>query len=1465
MRLKRILLSLTAFVLALSSALPAGAEAFTIPTGSTSSCKKNEAPVNAWWPNGGNSSNDVNVKAVDMAVDQYGYVWVVVQNGDQLKASSYSIKIIDGTTFELKRSISASAAGVVDVTNTGSFPISSIRRMGDCMVARGGNSWGTTEQKVYIWKTNRDVNAIGNPTVKSLGAQRYGLGFGVYGTTSSGKIYILGADGHNKVFTHSVSGGGNIGNGTSVDVVITRPPRPAYIEPMSDGSFWFKNYGTPGQHFNADGSLKETLTADGMDGSEGCSQRHFEFKGRKLALSMTHKDGRKSPHLSLIDYTDGVGKGKQKNILAETTVLSTAAQGNILFTACDYLIKSATHLVLYGLDCDGGIVRVEYKETSAPGIIQDFKATARWEGAVQKVDLTWAKDGNATSYKVFENSDDLSTATEVWSGTDTKCTLALTLGTGLAHKYSIKGYNADGKSKESAYATTFEVGFGAVNLEGTIDANDATKTAKLSWNAPANGTLQGFEVIKRETKNGSDNSSVTTDTKITDLAPEVTTYNYPGYTALVTTIENGITYNTSTRFLVRAKMAQTITTEKGEQTNEVLSNAVAPNIPKTPYFTSIVTYKGRRTIALTWEVSSTTNLKYYEVYRDGIKILSNYEGSSYIDAELPDGNYSYVVKAYYDEGGEIVEMSSLPREASITYSPDVTNYILDCIYDYPIMTQDEWTAAGSPADAVVAKGWFANAKTRVSAYGAPGDVYRQAQFYNGKWYIAQLTARTELEDGTNYIPNSYVGGDEAGTGANKEYKDGKWKGHIYSIGADAATIKTIGNAGSVVNDTYGLENQSIAVDGTGKFWHRGTNAGPLNSTNLYYRPIKYLKGNIELTYGGHDFYYYEQQGKAANGVQYYRTHYLAAGNYDNGNPYVLLSMNLSADVYRVDLNAAGTAMSNITKFVAPYEGMTNPKTGEALHPKGSTENYSFPVPGRNGAFIQTVRSIGTWYVDPSGNYSLMYDATADITQSGGVAFTYNEEFFVLHPSTVRSNNPGYFRIDVAQCGEGEDEDNVVPSKNNLIPCVGNKLEEVSQFVAGNSNCSWYGAEFDATDDCVYIYQYVPGVRFAKYRLYKRDAYPDVPVNINITTGYDDETNFSDITRFDCKITWNRPSKKPTDQDHSFGLPGADIVVDHYEVALKDQSGTVLSTWKVNDVTDVSNVFTINYNQNASGEFFINADKYTAEIVPTYKRVNNGTLIRGGMNYEVDQNDYPAAIGEAKAYIYSGDGAAAGKYRVDLDFDRATAANSDEPVSYFLVEYSTDGGATFNTLNKFNLLKQGEDYHHYPVEVTNGQVPGNYKFGGSDTYKFGIDTPGEKGYALREKANYATDHKCVLYYYTTANPSGFKYRITAVYASTNARIRKTASTNAENFTGGTTGIGDATGYSLSAYPVPATTAVTVTSPEAIESVRIFSTAGAEVARVAGEKDYTQSVDVSTLAPGVYMLVVNEQAPLRIVKK
>lgn len=109
MRLKRILLSLTAFVLALSSALPAGAEAFTIPTGSTKSCRKNEAPVNAWWPNRGNSSGDEKNKTVDLAALN-GNLWIIAQSGENNANAAHSVKIVNGATFNLIRN--ANTTGV---------------------------------------------------------------------------------------------------------------------------------------------------------------------------------------------------------------------------------------------------------------------------------------------------------------------------------------------------------------------------------------------------------------------------------------------------------------------------------------------------------------------------------------------------------------------------------------------------------------------------------------------------------------------------------------------------------------------------------------------------------------------------------------------------------------------------------------------------------------------------------------------------------------------------------------------------------------------------------------------------------------------------------------------------------------------------------------------------------------------------------------------------------------------------------------------------------------------------------------------------------------------------------------------------------------------------------------------------------------------------------------------------------
>ena len=1462
---------MTAFALALSTAIPASATAFTIPAGSTTSCEKNVSPVKDWWPNSGNSKNSATAKALGMAAFK-GQLWVLTVNGDVKTPANYTMNVLNSETF--KKEATASMSGVAANTDgTDIATLYGLARMDDAVISINRPSSKYRNTKIYAW------TGTGAPTVlldKQLSTMPIdkspGRGLGAIGTLSNGKIYIMSAD-KASVIILPVSNK-KISSASAVTLSKSPTIEIAGIEPMSDGTFWLKGADTQsyGMHFKADGTFIEELSEDGIGNPNGTGQRHFTFKGQKLALCMNFTTktaegkGYSDPRLFLIDYTAGVGPGKQKNILEGTQPqLSSHEQNNINVTACDYEIKTADkHLILYGLDCDGGIVRVEYDETSKkPAIVANFKAEAKWDGAEQKVTLSWDAAAKATSYSVLYYTDDEKKAVEVYNGSETTYTLDLAIGGGKKHHYKVKGVNADGESEKSAYASTYDAGFGNIVLSASMDPQDATSTAKLEWNAPTGGTLKDYTLVKVIEKTPAGGTATTTKEDFKTIPAGTTKYDIPNFSSQTSVTENGVKYSVTTSLYIRANMAQTVTTKDYEKTNTAVSNTMTPSAAGAPYFTNVTTYKGRRTVALSWAVQSPTNLKYYELYRDGIRILNNTDAGSYIDTDLPDGTYTYQIIAYWEQNGNKYVTRSTTVSASIKYESDVSTYILDTIYDYPIMTNDEWVAAGQPADAVVAKGWFANAKTHVGAWGAPGDVYRQAQFYNGKWYIAQLTARTELSSGGNYIPNNY---NDLPSGTTSDKYENDWKGHIYSIGADEATIRTIGTAGTRENDTYGLENQSIAVDEGGMFWHRVTNGGALNSTNVFYRPVKYLKGNILLSYGGQDFYGWEKSiddptTTANEGAkqQYYRTHYMSAGgNAAKGTGYVLLAMNKTPITYKVDLNTGGGSMKAITQFSAPYKDIkVVDKNGveKDSDPMGSTENYSYPVAGRN-AFIHTVRGIGTWYVDANtAKYTLMYSNSADVTQSGGVTFTYNNELFVLHPSSIRSNSPGNFVIDMVQRKAGETAATVVPSKDNLIPTVANKLDEITAFKAGNSNASWYGAEYSAADECVYIYQYVPGVRFAKYRLYIREHYPDVPPTLDITTGYNEDK--TDITRFDSKITWQRPGT-----NHDYGLSeNADITVDHYEVALKDKAGNVLQAWNdVKDVNDASHVFTLEYNKTASGEYNLDSEKYTVEIVPIYKR-KSGTIIRGASNFAVDDNDYPAAIGKVEAYIYNGTGSAAGMYRVDLDFDRALTAQSPEPVSYFLVEVSTDGGTTYSTLSNFNLLKQGEDYHYYPVAVTNGQVPGQYKFG---TTNVG-DSPTEKGYALREHAVRGIDHLCVLYYYSNVDPSNFKYRVTAVYASTNARIRKTASNNAENNIEGTSGIGDATGYSLSAYPVPATTEVTVTSPEAIRDIRIFSASGAEVIRVAGEDGYTQSVDVSTLAPGMYMLVVNEQTPIRIVKK
>lgn len=70
------------------------------------------------------------------------------------------------------------------------------------------------------------------------------------------------------------------------------------------------------------------------------------------------------------------------------------------------------------------------------------------------------------------------------------------------------------------------------------------------------------------------------------------------YSPLGSETENGVVVTVETSLMVRATMNQTITTKDGEKTNSATSNTVAPKASAAPYFTSVDTYKGRRTAAL---------------------------------------------------------------------------------------------------------------------------------------------------------------------------------------------------------------------------------------------------------------------------------------------------------------------------------------------------------------------------------------------------------------------------------------------------------------------------------------------------------------------------------------------------------------------------------------------------------------------------------------------------------------------------------------------------------------------------------------------------------------------------------------------------------------------------------------------------------------------------------------------------
>lgn len=1266
----------------------------------------------------------------------------------------------------------------------------------------------------------------------------------------------------------------------------------------------------------------------------------INFKGKKIlaAIDYTTANSFKCPVLKFLVKTGDLDYTNNGNQLPAQPLETTGNEYNAAnVAAVEYQVRdNGETLDVVFLVPNLGAAMFSTKIKDDPVVAAtDLKVLQEWNGDHQEATFTWTPGSGIDHYtlvraKSTDGSEETDISTNITGTANSFKYNSVQLGLGYQPLYILTSYGSNGaKVGNSCNVRQWDINFGGLPLTATVDES---KTATLTWTAPANGTVNKYSVIRR--KNIVKDGKVTVE-EITEatLPAGTTTCTVSNY-EIITSQPDGSQVSSS--LYVIADMAQTITTTVDEKRNTVTSNTVKPMVEGMPVITEIRTYPGRNTAQVSWEFSTSNTIIYYEVFRDGICILPTYEAAKFSDMNLPDGTHSYYVIAHTADGQTF---KSNTETCVIARNRLVTGYGLQEIYNYPIYTPEEYVAHGNPADAVVADGPFANAKDKVGAYGAPGDAFRQAQFYNGYWYLACLTSARATDDGSGkkYIPNSW-------TDTEKKKTFGDVKGGILKIGArgtegieDPRKLKDHTWTELEVNYTWPLENQSIAISEDGRIYRRGlgnhtadlSNNGPLHkdapACDLFYLPWQYvcqpsangLAGRSDIDLTSHHF----DQRWVADG-QGYRTHYISAGgNSANGTDYLLFAMNSTRDVWRVLPN--GTA----TKFTAPI-----PET--SIDGKcSSTENYAFPIVGHNGNFIHQVRSEAVYYVNAStGAYTKIYDKPTDTGNSGGVAFEYNDELFLLHPTSIRSNNIGHFSIDIAS-HKAFDE---------MIPVAAFQQQKKADFEAGNSNANWFGAEYNEKDDCIYIYQYVPGVRFAKYRFYKYLDFPGVQPTLDIKVVESPKANGSgdEVELLTAVATWQRPNETPV-KDGGDGyrpdLANTEYLIGEYEVEFLDNNNAPYSgnDWskklyagepdgKYNgDAKDKdfnTSIYHGYYGKDENGNTTqknLKGVSHTVRVTPIYHKKSNWDFtVRGEGNIAVARADYPAGINPLQVHAYDGTTNGLG-YRVDFNFDRASMEEGQYPhhVSFFTIEVSKDGGNTFEKLTNYYFI-WGNGYHSpsnenfeyvydnygrdfndvvrkdgaksYIVDL----IPGDYRFGNNlgeeklrDRYHYQKPNGTKNANALNKtfvapdgtelkecyKGYAAPDAKgeCVAYYYTNENPQDYRYRAVAHYAAGNETIHKEAYTTAvaplDMTTTGVDNIAGDNEGNLSIYPVPAESTVTINAPVGISNVKVFSLSGSLVLDVNGEGNNTQTIDVSMLTPGVYMVAVNSLTPVRMIKR
>ncbi len=1239
------------------------------------------------------------------------------------------------------------------------------------------------------------------------------------------------------------------------------------------------------------------------------------------------KPANSTPSKYRVSYSkDG---GSSWTVASDNVTTTEYTLKNAEYVSSSYIFKVEPYYSTWGQNVTSNTVTIP--DPTAP--VTSLNAVISNE-SINDIVVTWAKPslGNATKYSICYSSDNGNT----WSTAVETASLTHTFNNFDDGTYIFKvkpfysvswGNDATSNSVTVINATGASISNLAYKYVKNTETNIGRQDITLTWDAPTgmvNTTVTGYKVYR----NGS---------LLTTLGADATSYTNAG-------IKQNYTYKVVPLF---ADLA-----ENASFGQEVTTTEVQAGVFVAPVITETRNYEGYSLVEVFYSMPGYAPYKplYWNLYRDGKLIQAKLQSYNTLDESLVrasvETTVNYQVEAVYGSAADVYPPIDSVKSniTTLTIAPRdwaKTGYILQEIYNVPI---NEIAADKKP-------NLFDN-----------NEYYRQGQFntFDKKWYIAQRADNLSKNDETGKDGQiaSWVEGTEGGI-----------------ITYQAENADQVKSGYEKIFTKPAFENVGIAMDDAGTLFVRNNNKTKLSATgqdgftiptgdwfaDAFERRITegtFYKRNADGTYSEvatkldlsalwtqNDWIekmYFTGVGSdlanAGSGSNYGQVigrsdYYHMWGDVLSAEGgYLVLSPSWTRTAFKVKIANGEYVSHEVTEFNR-YEN-----TGYLLEPKTGTENYGFHIDGRDDVTVQ-IRSNGyygihEWSEAGTSGWHPIFTTDSRINNAGGTSIQafgeidgtgrHTGELFIITPQSMHSHNVGDFLVSRATKASGDDyadEGSLMPS-TPVAQYV--QTDERSNSTATNANGNWFHAEkgtyasaMKDDDECVDIYQYVPGTRFARYRLIPSNQFPPVQPTLNITTAYNDDQ--SDITHFDGVATWQRPAGF----GRSTGSVNAKVMSYLFEMYNSKNelvaSAELPELYKTDGTpVDDEYVYDFNYTDTTSN-VDIDFGRYTVNVRVKYQTKDGSSYLSDPM-YAEDIHDYPAkpaddptvdvflnenfqidewVKNENEEWVV--ESRKVNRYRVDLDFNKPDFSGeaTTEPVTYYTIQAVVNRSASNlkgDTINIDNfLLHQGsevKDGKIWAKTTATNMIPGTYNFNsivdGGDKAPY-YTTLNADGTGKYQAAVDGGSYKDVVlsYFYDapiadngvaiasngeeitiTNTPDKWEFIIVAHYAARNRHINKDATVGISTEILTPTGvevIGDGNKFAVQIYPIPAHSTITVKSPEAINSIVIYNEAGAEVMNIDGDGETMTTVNIESLATGYYFVKVNNQELVKIIKK